>query len=107
MCHTNLYNAMNVSLPSLDMNHLRKIKHDNLNQISGLKEISVILFSRLISGSQNLRNYSSHQKRDNVHKNCKEGNEHSSISDHSNCICSHSLFSLAYFQENRSRAQVF
>jgi hypothetical protein len=61
-----------------------KIKHDNLNQMSGLKEIFVLPFSKLISGSQNLRNYSSHQKGNNVHMNYKEDNEQSSTSNHSN-----------------------
>jgi len=84
LCHMNLYNAMNVSLPSFDMVDLPMMKHDNMNKISGLEEIFVLLFSKLISGLQNLRNYFSHQKRNNVHMNCEEGNEQSSISDHSN-----------------------
>jgi len=84
LCHMNLYNAMNVSLPSFDMIDLSMMKHDNMNKISGLEEIFVLPFSKLISGSQNLRNYFSHQKRNNVHMNCEEGNEQSSISDHSN-----------------------
>ena len=61
--HMNLYNAMNVSLPSFDMIDLPMMKHDNMNKISGLEEIFVLPFSKLISGSQTLRNYFSHQKK--------------------------------------------
>jgi len=75
---------MNVSLPSFDMIDLSMMKHDNMNKISDLEEIFVLPFSKLISSSQNLRNYFSHQKRNNVHMNCEERNEQSSISDHSN-----------------------
>ena len=75
---------MNVSLPSFEMIDLPMMKHDNMNKISGLEEIFVLPFSKQISGSQTLRNYFSHQKRNNVHMNYEECNKQSSISDLSN-----------------------
>jgi hypothetical protein len=84
MCIKNYWNIKYASFSSFDIFDFAKIKQDNLNQMSGLKEIFVIPFSKLISGSQNPRNYLSHQKRNNVRKNCKERNEQSSISDQGN-----------------------
>jgi hypothetical protein len=80
----NYWNIKYASFPSFDIFDLAKIKHDSLNQMSGLKEIFVLPFLKLILGSQNLRNYFSYQKGNNVHKNCEEGYKQSSISDHSN-----------------------
>jgi hypothetical protein len=77
----NYWNIKYASFSSFDIFDFAKIKH---NQMSGLKEIFVLPFSKLILGSQNLRNYFSHQKRNNVHKNCKEDDKQSSISYHSN-----------------------
>ena len=72
--------------------------------MSGLKEIFVIPFSKLISGSQNLRNYSSHQERNNVHMNCKKGNGQSSINDHSNWhLDPLSIFFRLFLGEQKSR----
>jgi hypothetical protein len=55
-----------------------------MNQMSGLKEIFVFPSSKLTAGPEKLRSYFSHEKRNNVHMNNKEGKEQSSISDHSN-----------------------
>ena len=75
LCIKNSWSIKYASFPYFDTFDFAKIKHDNLNQMSGLKDFFVIPFSKLISGSQNLRNYFSHQKRNNVHMNCEEGNE--------------------------------
>jgi hypothetical protein len=63
LCIKNSWSVKYASFPSFDIFNFEKIKHDNLNQMSGLKENFVIPFSKQISSSQNLRNYSSHQKK--------------------------------------------
>ena len=85
---------------------LNKIKYDNMNQMSGLKEIFVLPFSKLITGSLNSRKHFFHDKRNVVHMKYKKGkgNEQSSISDHSNWhIHPLSLFFGLFLEEQKRR----
>jgi hypothetical protein len=104
----NYWNTRHASFTSIEMFDFAKIKHDNLNQMSGLKEIFVLPFSKLISGSQNLRNYSSHRKGNNVHMNYKEDNEQSSTSNHSNWhMHPLSIFFRLFSGEQKQRTSFF
>jgi len=80
-CNTNV---KNVSFLSLGICDLAKIKHDNMNQMIGLKEIFVLPSSKLFAGSPKLRECFLLGKGNNVNMNHKETNEQTKIKDYWN-----------------------
>ena len=77
-------NAMNVSFLSFDVRDLVKIKHDNMNQMIGLKEIFVLPSSKLFVGSPKLRECLLHGKGNNVNMSRNGTNEQNKINDYWN-----------------------